>query len=279
MYWDNGYNTAYGFALFDRNTATVTQQGIIDAIMQVYNPVPETGNSTGITLDKSELTMYIGDAALQLNAALAPADSTDTIRWSSSDETIVTVSDQGVVQPQVPGTAVITASANGNKAECTVNVYTSPNIQVMLYAIETATWSTIHSVTAVELTDAGGTFILSMSGSEDVLGNIGSLFIKDVSVQSGVAQKSVFQSCMMKVDSFKFNGVDIPVTNPEAAEAINEDSGALDYWILNQWVDQGARISNVEKNAAGSYQFSGIDYQENNTLDITFTVTGIVKPE
>lgn len=32
-YWDNGHNGQYGFALFDRRSATVTQQGIIDAIM------------------------------------------------------------------------------------------------------------------------------------------------------------------------------------------------------------------------------------------------------
>ncbi len=32
-YWDNGFNGQYGFALFDRRSATVTQQGIIDAIM------------------------------------------------------------------------------------------------------------------------------------------------------------------------------------------------------------------------------------------------------
>ncbi|WP_200941596.1 cellulase family glycosylhydrolase [Cellulomonas sp. Leaf395] len=32
-YWDNGHNGQYGFALFDRSSATVTQQGIIDAIM------------------------------------------------------------------------------------------------------------------------------------------------------------------------------------------------------------------------------------------------------
>jgi endoglucanase len=32
-YWDNGYNGQYGFALFDRNSGAVTQQGIIDAIM------------------------------------------------------------------------------------------------------------------------------------------------------------------------------------------------------------------------------------------------------
>jgi endoglucanase len=32
-YWDNGFNGQYGLGLFDRNSATVTQQGIIDAIM------------------------------------------------------------------------------------------------------------------------------------------------------------------------------------------------------------------------------------------------------
>ncbi|MFI5933811.1 cellulase family glycosylhydrolase [Actinoplanes sp. NPDC051494] len=32
-YWDNGYNGQHGFGLFDRSSATVTQQGIIDAIM------------------------------------------------------------------------------------------------------------------------------------------------------------------------------------------------------------------------------------------------------
>ncbi|MDP9794165.1 endoglucanase [Catenuloplanes nepalensis] len=32
-YWDNGWNGQHGFALFDRSSATVTQQGIINAIM------------------------------------------------------------------------------------------------------------------------------------------------------------------------------------------------------------------------------------------------------
>jgi endoglucanase len=32
-YWDNGYNGQHGFGLFNRSSATVTQQGIIDAIM------------------------------------------------------------------------------------------------------------------------------------------------------------------------------------------------------------------------------------------------------
>jgi endoglucanase len=33
IYWDNGHNGQYGFALFDRTTNAVTQQGIVNAIM------------------------------------------------------------------------------------------------------------------------------------------------------------------------------------------------------------------------------------------------------
>lgn len=34
VYWDNGYNGQHGFGLFNRTNNTVTQQGIINAIMQ-----------------------------------------------------------------------------------------------------------------------------------------------------------------------------------------------------------------------------------------------------
>ena len=34
VYWDNGSNGQYGLGLFNRQSRTVTQQGIIDAIMR-----------------------------------------------------------------------------------------------------------------------------------------------------------------------------------------------------------------------------------------------------
>jgi endoglucanase len=37
VYWDNGYNGQYGFGLFNRSNNTVTQQGIINAIMSGIN--------------------------------------------------------------------------------------------------------------------------------------------------------------------------------------------------------------------------------------------------
>lgn len=37
-YWDNGFNGQYGLGIFNRSSATVTQQGIIDAIMGASPP-------------------------------------------------------------------------------------------------------------------------------------------------------------------------------------------------------------------------------------------------
>jgi endoglucanase len=45
-YWDNGVNGQYGFGLFNRSSATVTQQGIIDAIMSAVGGTPTTPPTT-----------------------------------------------------------------------------------------------------------------------------------------------------------------------------------------------------------------------------------------
>lgn len=46
VYWDNGYNGQYGFGLFNRSNATITQQGVIDAIMSGMG----TGNNSNSTI-------------------------------------------------------------------------------------------------------------------------------------------------------------------------------------------------------------------------------------
>jgi endoglucanase len=43
IYWDNGHNGQYGFALFNRSNNTVTQQGIINAIMSGLGSGQQTG--------------------------------------------------------------------------------------------------------------------------------------------------------------------------------------------------------------------------------------------
>ncbi len=54
--WDNGYNGSNGFGLFNRSSLTVTQQGIIDAVLEGMNtviPPDSTISPTEATFDKN----------------------------------------------------------------------------------------------------------------------------------------------------------------------------------------------------------------------------------
>lgn len=76
---------------------------------------------TGVTLDQTAAGMMVGDS-LTLNATVTPADATDkSVTWSSSDETVATVSG-GTVTAKAAGTATITATAGGFSATCAVTV-------------------------------------------------------------------------------------------------------------------------------------------------------------
>jgi uncharacterized protein YjdB/putative cell wall-binding protein len=79
---------------------------------------------TGVTLDKTSTTLEVGSTD-QLTATITPSNATDKgLIWSSSDESVATVDQNGVVTGVSEGTATITVTtADGNKtAACTVTV-------------------------------------------------------------------------------------------------------------------------------------------------------------
>ena len=80
--------------------------------------------ATGVTLDKTELSLTEG-ASASLTAAVTPADTTDKLAWTSSNEDVATVKD-GTVTAVKAGTATITAVCGSAKAECTVTVSAAP---------------------------------------------------------------------------------------------------------------------------------------------------------
>jgi uncharacterized protein YjdB len=79
---------------------------------------------TGITLDKTTMTLTAGGAPGTLIATVTPAGATyKTVTWTSSNNTIATVSN-GIVTPVAAGTTTITATTvdGGLKATCQVTV-------------------------------------------------------------------------------------------------------------------------------------------------------------
>ena len=78
---------------------------------------------TDVTLDKTELVLIVGDAAVQLKATVLPEDATDkTVTWSSDKTSVATVDATGNVTAVAEGEATITAKAGDKTATCKVTV-------------------------------------------------------------------------------------------------------------------------------------------------------------
>ena len=96
-----------------------------DRFSVVKTPVTITAApkpATGITLNKSELTLTAGEDET-LTATVTPEGSTDTVVWSSSKTDVATVDPAtGKVTAVAPGEAIITATAGTKTATCKVTV-------------------------------------------------------------------------------------------------------------------------------------------------------------
>ena len=101
-----------------KGTATITAEcSGKKAECEVTVTVPVSG----ISLDRSELSIAVGESTT-LTATITPADATDkTVTWASSKPDIASV-DKGTIKALKAGKAIITAECNGKKAECKVTV-------------------------------------------------------------------------------------------------------------------------------------------------------------
>ena len=116
------------------NIASSLANGIGNYISSIYSGYAATGTETvgkvsqtpvkGIKLDATTLELTVG-ATGQLTATLQPEDATDqTVTWSSSNEGVVTVDQNGGLKAKAAGTANITVKTNdgGFTATCKVTV-------------------------------------------------------------------------------------------------------------------------------------------------------------
>lgn len=92
-----------------------------------------------VSLDKTELKLAKGGNA-KLTATVRPADATDkTVTWTTSKDKVATVAADGTVTAVGEGTAVITATAGGKTAQCTVTVVNCLHTSKSLVAAKAAT--------------------------------------------------------------------------------------------------------------------------------------------
>ena len=80
--------------------------------------------ATGVSLNKTAATIALG-ATEQLTATVVPANATNqNVTWSSSNETVATISVSGLITAVSPGTATVTVTTaeGGHTASCALTV-------------------------------------------------------------------------------------------------------------------------------------------------------------
>lgn len=89
-----------------------------------------------ITINQTDLSLYTNQTA-QLTATVLPENATDSkIKWSSSDEKVAIVGDNGLITAISPGYAKITATANdggGASAVCVLKVNEEEKVNNYIY--------------------------------------------------------------------------------------------------------------------------------------------------
>lgn len=269
VYWDNGSNGDYGMALFNRqNGYSVTQARILGAIMYYYG----SESSAKLSMNSGNLSMELGDSPEQLNVSINPSSSKDWIEYSSSNEAVATVDHYGRVAAKGIGTAVITASINGDSVSCNVTVSAPSVCRLKLYMQNSANWTTSASDAFVSVT-GNGTYTLSISGTREEMSSVTLLYIQDVVAYLGASSPSKINSANIQVNSVKVNGQSCTLSG--SSSSYNSSSGGLYINLINTWGQ--SCIQNITPvSGSDGVSFSGINYQDDNTLQVEFALSNVV---
>lgn len=105
--------------LFQNAVFTSDQSGNIKALENLFLDLSVP--ATGIVLSAGSLT-FAATIPKTLVATVSPIGATDAVSWSSSNPSIASVSQTGVVTPLADGDCTITATAGSFSASCAVTV-------------------------------------------------------------------------------------------------------------------------------------------------------------
>ena len=229
---------------------------------------------SSITLDKTTLSLAVGETAT-LTATVKPDDATDkTVAWSSSDESVASV-DNGKVTALKSGKATITAKSGGKTAECAVTVAVSvSSITLDKTALSLAIGETATLTATVKPDDATDKTVVWSSSDESIAkvdnGKVIALKIGSAIVTATAASFSV--SCNVTV-IHPDNIIYYTSTDGNIVKPYNESAFGANI-ISNEYKDGIGRIifDGIVQNI-GSTAFRGC--KELMSINIPLTVTSI----
>lgn len=211
----------------------------------------------GITLDHNTMELYGIGKTDQLVATIKPDDATDkTVMWSSSDETVATVSSKGLVTAVEEGTATITAkTVDGSFAAiCAVQVII-PNPKVSMADAEIEIYPAKYVYTGKEVRPQ---VTVTLNNAELKEGTDYLLFYES-NVNTGIAT-------ITAVGIGNYSGARATVFQIEKG---SQDIVAADKTVaMGKTVKLGANVSSGEN----------LIYETSNPKIAKISATGVVKP-
>ncbi|MDR3584662.1 MAG: Ig-like domain-containing protein, partial [Desulfosporosinus sp.] len=133
----NGFNniTSYSYSKTDFVRSAVLGDVLLDVQLKYNTPV----GVNSVSVSQSTLTLAVGGTSGTLTATVLPTNASDkNIKWSSSDNSVVTVSG-GIVKPIGIGTATITATTIDGGKTATSIVTVVPRVTGVKLSTTTAT--------------------------------------------------------------------------------------------------------------------------------------------
>ena len=178
----------------------VTAVGVGQAYVKVSTPkgrfpqqclVTVSSDVTGVSLDRTSLSMHIGESQT-LQVRLLPEGVEDKgLKWLTSNSRIASVSEDGKVKALRAGSVTITAKAsNGKTADCKVTVL-KDDVWERLYG--TGRYDTMQAIVKAGFKNKGGTLVVAAGTS-----------FKDALAASGLA--GIYRGPVLLTDGAALSG-------------------------------------------------------------------------
>lgn len=240
-----------------------------------------------ITVETEKLQLVLDETAW-LNAAVLPADSSESLYYRSGDESVVTVSRIGKVVAIGSGKTTITIQSSGGKLkEIPVEVTAGEqktNISLALnvyYNDASKEYYSNEESSDVITVNGDGQYTVTFNCDTDLsakakeagvntINNVTAIYIKDHDVTVGNADKSPLVSCDIRYDKIVVDEKELTICKPNFKSAVN-DAGIFDTDDpINSW--NGSAVEEV-KDAGHVASFTGVT--DPKKITVTFTLQNL----
>ena len=229
---------------------------------------------SGVSLNKSTLELIAGRCET-LVATITPSDASKPgIQWTSSDDAVATVDENGTVTAIAAGTATITATAldGGSTATCAVTV--KPEWVEMGPGHE---WATCN-VGAELPTDAGDRFAWGETTPKESYSWVNYRWLTPNYITKYQAEDNNYQALWYTGYAGAFNGDGITILEPEDDAAAENWSSEWQMPTRSEWqwlYDHSEMVATMENGVPGVRVTSTVPGYTQNSIFLPYGTQGL----